>query len=479
MGGERKTILVVEDEAVAAFSQAQTLKQFGYDVMTANSGEKAVRLVQENEALDLILMDIELGPGIDGIQAAETILRSRDIPILFLSSHTEPEIVEKTERINSYGYVLKNAGETVLVVSIKMAFRLFDARNREKAKEDLLQDSERKYRTMFESMAQGVVFQDAEGKIISANPAAERILGLSLSQMQGRTSLDPRWRTIHENGTVFPGETHPAMVALKFGREAQAVMGVFHPTEGSYRWISVHAVPLTKPGEQAPYQVFVSFEDITDLKKAETALQQSLNEKDLLMKELQHRVKNNLNVVQSMLSLEIDRTKSEDLRQVLIDARSRIHTMSSIYERLYRSSEIGMIDLHLYIEDFIRSLHDMYILEPGRLRFATKLEEMRLELKRAIPLCLILNELVSNAYKHAYPDGRRGEIRISLRIYQNEHAELVVSDDGIGFPEGFDAASSEGMGLLLVRMLTEQIGGTLRTETNLGCGASVSIRFRI
>ncbi len=128
-----------------------------------------------------------------------------------------------------------------------------------------LQESERKYRHLFETMAQGVVYQDAEGNIVSANPSAERILGLSFEQMQGRTSRDPRWKAMHEDGSELPGEDHPSMVALRTGRPVYGfIMGIFNPELEQTRWILVNAVPEFRQGEEAPVQVYTTFEDMTE-----------------------------------------------------------------------------------------------------------------------------------------------------------------------------------------------------------------------
>lgn len=137
-------------------------------------------------------------------------------------------------------------------------------------------ESEDKHRLLFESMAQGVVYQDESGKITSANTAAQEILGLSLEQMQGRTSVDPRWKIIHENGDDFPGETHPAMEALRTGKVVRnVVMGVYHPEEQQHRWIIVNAIPQIRHGEDKPREVYTTFTDITELKQTEVALQDS------------------------------------------------------------------------------------------------------------------------------------------------------------------------------------------------------------
>lgn len=145
-----------------------------------------------------------------------------------------------------------------------------------KTAEKLLAENEKKFRSLFETMALGVVYQDRSGSIISANPAAQKILGLSLDQMQGRTSVDPRWRALREDGTEFPGHLHPAMVALESGREVfDIVMGVFHPETSLYNWINVHATPQFHHGQSTPFSVFSLFEDITDRKKAEETIREN------------------------------------------------------------------------------------------------------------------------------------------------------------------------------------------------------------
>ncbi len=144
-----------------------------------------------------------------------------------------------------------------------------DITERSRMEKDL-KISEEKFRTLFKTMAQGVVYHDAQGKIISANPAAESILGLTFDQMQGRSSMDPQWRSIHEDGSGFPGETHPSMEALRTGKEVKnVIMGVFNPLKDEYRWIKINAVPQFKKGEEKPFQVYATFDDITLLKIAE------------------------------------------------------------------------------------------------------------------------------------------------------------------------------------------------------------------
>ncbi len=271
---ERKTILLlVEDEALIALAEKIALEKYGYQVITADSGENALEILEKNPGIDLVLMDIYLGNGIDGAETTRKILESRSLPVIFLSSHAESAVVERTEGIPAFGYILKNSGTAALVASIKMALRLFDAKRLVSKNEKALTPNEEKYRLLFETVTQGIVYQADDGRIISANPAAEKILGLSLNQMVGKTSMDSDWKTIREDGSELPGNEHPAMRALATGEVVgPSILGVYQPRKDSHSWLSVTAIPLFRPGERSPFQVYAIMEDITDRKKAEDAL---------------------------------------------------------------------------------------------------------------------------------------------------------------------------------------------------------------
>ncbi len=145
-----------------------------------------------------------------------------------------------------------------------------------KAAEDAIRESEEKYRTLYETMAQGVVYHGRDGEILDANPAAQRILGMTLDQMRSRSFTDPHWKAIHEDGSDFPGDAHPSMIALRTGEDVRdVVMGVFDSRHGGRRWINIHAVPQFRTGDELPYQVYTTLEDITARKMADRELRQS------------------------------------------------------------------------------------------------------------------------------------------------------------------------------------------------------------
>ncbi|GAB1483582.1 hypothetical protein MASR2M78_23980 [Treponema sp.] len=200
--GEKAVEIITSDaEIELAFlpsSKKDPLEKFGYNVIIANSAEKAIEIFNKNTNIDLVLMDIDLGEGMDGTEAAEIILSRRDIPILFLSSHTEQDIVTKTENISSYGYVVKNSSITVLDASIKMAFKLFDAniniKNElvvRKKLNDLLLASEIRYRRLFETSKEGIFILDAQTRmIVDVNPFMIELLGYSYELFMGKAIWD-------------------------------------------------------------------------------------------------------------------------------------------------------------------------------------------------------------------------------------------------------------------------------------------------
>ena len=145
----QKTILLVEDEAVIAMAETRVLQKHGFQVLTASSGESAIEVVKNTGNIDLILMDINLGNGMDGTEAAEIIVAERDIPVIFLSNNTQREVVEKTDRVTSYGYVVKASGKAVLITSVNMAFRLHEAHLELKKREEALKESEERFATVF------------------------------------------------------------------------------------------------------------------------------------------------------------------------------------------------------------------------------------------------------------------------------------------------------------------------------------------
>lgn len=180
---KQKTILLVEDEVIISLYASRIITQLGYSVITSRSGEAAIESIKKNDSINLILMDIDLGIGIDGTEAAKKILEKRDIPIIFLTSHSEREIVEKVRGITRYGYVIKNSGGFVLQASIEMAFELFEANKK-------ISESESRLRTLVKTIPDLVWLKDVHGAYLSCNNIFERFFGAKESDILGKTDYD-------------------------------------------------------------------------------------------------------------------------------------------------------------------------------------------------------------------------------------------------------------------------------------------------
>jgi PAS domain S-box-containing protein len=819
----KKTILLVEDEALIAFAEKKELQRKGYNVHHVLTGEQAVHAVlAEAIPFDMILMDIDLGPGMDGTQVAEEILAHRNIPVVFLSSHTEPEVVEKTEKITSYGYVVKNSGMIVLDASIKMAFRLFDSHvalqvNREllarsqemghlgswtldlctnhltwsdevyrifgvdpdvfgasyeafldcvhpddremateayggslrnnsdgydiehriirqdtgdiryvherciherdaagrvvrsvgmvqditetKSAVNALRESKETYqaliqampdivmrfdrdgrhlfvsenvygqvqiraeqfigkthrelgfpedlskfweesirrvfdsgnpyetefsipgpegelhlnwrlvperyqdeavhsvlsitrdvtghrraeqdqRTLFREMLNGFAVHDiicdesgqpVDYRFLEANPAFEHMTGLKADQIVGKTVLDvlpgtePHW--IETYGSValtgkpvhfesFSGEIDKYFEVTAFSpsphrfaciftditerKNAEqelmkseirhrsvletamdgfwltdlegnllevndtycrmsgyaahelTAMNVSHievmetpedtakhiqkvMTEGADRFETQHrrkdgTIYDVETGVQfIPLEggrLVVFLRDISDRKKSEQALRDQLIEKEIILKEVHHRIKNNIASIGSLLTLQAGSTSNAEARTAIENAVHRVESVRQVYEKLLYSESYKELSIKDYIESLTESIIATF---PGRehLRLDLDIDDFCISVRNAFPLGAIINELLTNCIKYAFKGKTSGRIKLSL-CRANGQAVLRITDNGIGLSEDFDPETSGGFGIMLVRLLAQQLDGTFSLESNRG-----------
>jgi PAS domain S-box-containing protein len=222
--------------------------------------------------------------------------------------------------------------------------------------------------------------------------------------------------------------------------------------------------------------------DITESKRAEEAvrasseqIEASLREKEVLLEEIHHRVKNNLQVISSLLRLQSAHVRDRATLEMFNESGNRIRSMALVHEKLYQSADLSRLDFTEYVRSLTDLLVRSYQAETSRVTVRTTVEDVRLGIDAAVPLGLIINELVSNCLKYAFPSGRRGEVRVDLRPDDGERYLLRVVDDGVGLPAGFDPRTTETLGMQLVCALTEQLGGTI--ELVPSGGTEFRIRF--
>jgi len=216
--------------------------------------------------------------------------------------------------------------------------------------------------------------------------------------------------------------------------------------------------------------------DITEQKLVDRQLRASLAEKTVLLKEVHHRVKNNLQIISSLLELQSDFIADEESRKFIRESRSRIASMALVHEKLYQSESVASINLGDYIESLTHYLFSTFVKDTERIGLTLDLEDVPLAIDEAIPCGLVVNELVSNAFKHAFPQDEQGEIAVRCRCEEDGMITLTVSDNGVGLPPGFDMGSCESLGLQLVTMLVKQLRGRMSLDSEKG-GTTVMVSF--
>lgn len=272
---------------------------------------------------------------------------------------------------------------------------------------------------------------------------------------------------------VYPNDRKAVTQAWRAAL-AGAVYDVEHRivVGAAIRWVREQA-ELEFDAQGAPLRCVGTVQDITERKRAEIALRVALEEKTALLKEVHHRVKNNLQIVTSLLNLQAGQIQNPIALAALQDTQGRIRSMALLHESLYHDSRGGRVDGAAYLSHLCAHLRDAFGLAARRVRLHHDLAPVQLGLDQAVPCGLIVNELVSNACKHAFPGERGGEIWVELRAESADRLELVVIDDGAGLPPGLDWRRSDTLGLHLVAGLAQQLGATVEAQATAGT------RFRL
>jgi two-component sensor histidine kinase len=205
-----------------------------------------------------------------------------------------------------------------------------------------------------------------------------------------------------------------------------------------------------------------------EVEAAARIIARELQEKEVLFREIHHRVKNNLQVVQSLLKMQVRALPAGEARAAIEATILRVRSMATVHERLYQMPNLADLPLAEFLRDIFNGVIAAYSLHSGRIKFHLNAEEIRLNLETAVPFGLLANELLSNSLKHGFPDGKKGTISVSAHR-EGGAVRVVIQDNGIGLPENFDAASGNSMGLNLAQSLARQLGGSLQFTSTRGC----------
>jgi PAS domain S-box-containing protein len=329
-----------------------------------------------------------------------------------------------------------------------------------------LERSETKYRSLVETTGTGYVILDAQGRVKDANPEYVRLTGRGeLGRILGRSVLE--WTSEADR------ERNLAEVEKCLATGSARNLEVdYVDEEGRFTPIEINAT-VVRDGDEI--EIVTLCRDISERRREKRRLQLSLAEKETLLRELYHRTKNNMGVIIGLLSLQEKSIGDDRISDAFTETQNRIHAMALVHEKLYEAQNLSHLSLRDYIEDLVELLVNSYQISPSKARVRYEMEEVSITIDSAIPCGLILNELITNALKYAFPGDRKGEISIRLARSGDEIA-LDVRDDGVGLPSGFDEAKDGGMGMRIVRNLAEdQLGGV--AEVRSAGGLAYRIRF--
>ncbi len=334
-----------------------------------------------------------------------------------------------------------------------------------------LRQSEERFRGLVEGGPQAMVMVDAHGRITLINISAEMLFGYNRDELIGRPleSLVP----------LAIANEHEKLRA-RFAQDPKArPMGQERYVKGRH-----------KDGREIPLEVGLSIlkirdetfylaviVDITERRQVDAAMQDSLREKETLLKEIHHRVKNNMQLISSLLKLQSDYVTSPEAQTIFSEARNRVRSMALIHEKLYQASSLSRIEFSEYVHSLVRILTETYTDPGARVTVTEEVERLEVGVDQAIPLGLVLNELISNALKHAFVAGQSGTVAISLKRQAPDRLALAVCDDGRGFPAGFDWRQSPNFGLHLVSILMDQVQGQLEVETGQGVAFRLTVPY--
>ena len=363
-----------------------------------------------------------------------------------------------------------------------------------KQAEEATRESELKYRSLVERMSEGLVQVDNDDVIQFVNDQFCDMVGYSRNELIGNVASE-----------LLPVEDDRNLVKEKNRLRAQGTSDQYElqlkKKSGEFIWVHISGAPVMDSKDVVIGSIGVQT-DITERVRAEEALRRahdelelrvkertkelaetneelktSLKEKEVLIKEVHHRVKNNLQVISSLLNLQSRNIEDQATLGVLMESQNRVRSIALIHEKLYGSEDLAQIDFAEYIQNLISHLFSSYGVNSDAIAMKIDVDDVLLEVDTAIPCGLIINELASNSLKHAFPDGREGEIGIELCSDNNGKLDLIVGDNGIGFPSDIDFRNTRSLGLQLVVRLVKQLKGTIEHVED--GGNKFKIRFEV
>ena len=453
-------ILVVDDEATISTQLEERLAVLGYDVVgTASSGEEAVELAKKLSP-DLILMDIVMPGKWDGIEAAQLIKEDTDTPVVFLTAYGDDHFVERAMDTSPFGYIIKPYQESALKAAIEVALY-----NSELIR--CLRDSESGWNRLALNMEEAIILCNAQGKIFFWNKGAENLFGFTAGEVIGGLfkqliSEGAQKEYIQEMDRLFTQGESP-------------ISGCWLDLPGVRKDYSRFSMELClSPWEYRGESAFIGIvRDVTSHKRAETRYITSLEEKERLLDDVRRSVQENLNLIYGLIDMQQACFNSREGLRGREMGRSRLEALLYAQERVAGTEISHQIDFSEYVKSLISRLIKSYGVDERRVTINLDIAPVPLDIGKAAACGLIISELVSNAFKYAFPDtSLSGCVDIAFHHRDNRYV-LKVQDNGVGFPAGQKFTGTNTQGLRVVTDLVSHLQGKLRLERTGGVGIEI------
>lgn len=476
------SIFVVDDNPNNLSAVVGHLAQFGLKPIPLKSGEEALKLVEKRQP-DIILLDVQMPGGIDGFETCRRLKanpKSRNIPVIFVTAASET--VDKVTGFSLGGvdYITKPVQAEELLSRIYVHFtirrlqqELLEANRNLEEKvlartealmkaNKALKESEQHLKLAIQAGQLGIWDWHIATNQVTWSDNVEQIFGLKPGSFTGtyEAYLD----------LIHPGDKEHLFKTIRNAIDNHENYYIEHRIlglNGLVRWLEGVGEVYYDDNNQ-PVRMIGVVHDITTRKQTEKQIRASLQEKEVLLKEIHHRVKNNMQVISSLLDLQADTIQDEQMHELFKESQSRVKSMALVHERLYQSKDLARIDFADYVESLTHHLLRSYGARLSGVETHIDIAPISLSLETAIPCGLIINELVSNAFKHAFSKGQVGQIWIELHPIENRQVILRIKDNGGGFPPEIDFRRTTSLGLTLVNTLVRQLKGTIEVRSESG-----------
>ena len=478
-------ILVVDDDKTVRFVLRRAMEKKGYHIAEAADGEQCLASCKQLKP-DLVLLDAML-PEMDGFTCCAQLLSllGNECPaVLMITTLNDKASVDQAFEVGATDYITKPINWPLLQMRLR---RLLESRW---AMTQLLQRTKELITTNATLQTEITERQQAESALRSSL-ATNRALLNAIPDLMLRLSKDGTFvdfKAAKDNNLLvssseFLSKNLDEVLPIEMAQPTMYYMeqalqtGKIQIFESQLLMNNSLLDYETRIVVSAEDEVMAIVRDVTERKQAEKQIKASLKEKEVLLKEIHHRVKNNLQIISSLLKLQSRSIKDEQTLAMFNESQSRIRTMALIHESLYQSNDLSRINFAEYIQKLVANLLRSYEINSSAIKPVINVDNVFLEIDVAVPCGLIINELVSNSLKYAFPSGKEGKIQVDFSSENERNFTLSVSDNGVGLPKNLNILETKTLGLQLVNNLVDQLEGTVKN--NVDGGTEFRITFSI